>query len=72
MKIAGRVTAHDPRTTVHEPTQDRSDLLHRSAGPCTKIVNMHSADRAHDNIFQGVLPVAVVVVVVGVVEAVAP
>jgi hypothetical protein len=31
---------------------------------------MHSADRAHDNIFQGVLPVAVVVVVV--VEAVAP
>jgi hypothetical protein len=36
------------------------------------MVNMHSADRAHDNIFQGVLPVAVVVVVVGVVEAVAP
>jgi hypothetical protein len=33
---------------------------------------MHFADHAHDNIFQGVLPVAVVVVVVGVVEAVAP
>jgi hypothetical protein len=31
---------------------------------------MHSADHAHDNRFQGVLPVAVVVVVV--VEAVAP
>ena len=31
---------------------------------------MHSADRTHDSIFQGVLPVAVVVVVV--VEAVAP
>jgi hypothetical protein len=36
------------------------------------MVNMHSADHAHNSIFQGMLPVAVVVVVVGVVEAVAP
>jgi hypothetical protein len=33
-------------------------------------MNMHSADRAHDNIIQGMLSAAVVVVVV--VEAVAP
>jgi len=33
---------------------------------------MHSADRAHDNFLHGVLPLAVVVVIVGVVEAVVP
>jgi hypothetical protein len=33
---------------------------------------MHSADRAHDNFLHGELSLAVVVVIVGVVEAVVP
>ncbi len=53
------------------PRIKRRDL-HLPTGPCSKMMNMHSADRAYDNVFQGVLPVAVVVVVVGVVEACAP